>query len=349
MSAEVFVTCVGLSFLVLLIWAFRTLPTEGWQILASVPVTKMGSHRWKGLNITFYGVFVSLATVVAVSTLITLTSAILIPVGITILVTALTLIVGFSASKIVAVLVEKKRHTFTVSGASFAGILATPIILAAVNHFLDQGATRISAIPFVASMAIAYSIGEGLGRLACISFGCCYGKPLSDCHPYIQRLLGPGAFVFTGKLKKIAYEKGMDGQKVVPIQAMTSCLYVATGLVATLLFLKNEYCVSLILVTVITQLWRVFSETPRSDYRGPGYFTVYQLMSLVNIGFVVVIILALDGAPSPVANLEAGLRSLWDPTVILFLQFVGLASFFYTGTSMVTGATISFHVLNDRI
>ncbi len=349
MSAEVLVACVGLAFLVLLIWAFRALPTEGWQILASVPVTKMGSHRWKGLNITFYGVFVSLATVVAVSTLITLTSSILIPVGITILVTALTLIVGFSASKIVAVLVEKKRHTFTVSGASFAGILAIPPILAAVDHFLNRGASSISVIPFIASMAIAYAIGEGIGRLACISFGCCYGKPLSDCHPYIQRLLGASAFVFTGKLKKIAYEKGMDGQKVVPIQAMTSFLYVATGLVATLLFLKNEYCVSLILVAVITQSWRIISETLRCDYRGPGHFTVYQFMSLVNIGFVVVIILALDGGPSPVANLEAGLRSLWDPTVILFLQFVGLVSFFYTGRSMVTGATISFHVLNDRI
>ena len=138
MSAEVLVACVGLAFLVLLIWAFRTLPTEGWQILASVPVTKMGSHRWKGLNITFYGVFVSLATVVAVSTLITLTSAILIPVGITILVTALTLIVGFSASKIVAVLVEKKRHTFTVSGASFAGILAIPPILASSRPFSES-------------------------------------------------------------------------------------------------------------------------------------------------------------------------------------------------------------------
>jgi hypothetical protein len=349
MSEEVLVACVGLVFLFLLIWAFRTLPTEGWQILASVPVAKTGSHRWKGFNITFYGVFVSLATVMAVSTLITLTSAILIPVGITILVTALTLVVGFSASKIVAVLVEKKRHTFTVSGASFAGILAIPIILATVNHFLNRGASSISVIPFIASMVIAYAIGEGIGRLACISFGCCYGKPLSDCHPYIQRLLGASAFVFTGKLKKIAYEKGMDGQKVVPIQAMTSCLYVATGLVATLLFLKNEYCVSLILVTVVTQSWRVISETLRADYRGPGHFTAYQLMSLVNIGFVVVIILALDGEPLPVANLASGLRSLWDPTVILFLQSVGLASFLYTGRSMVTGATISFHVLNDRI
>ncbi|MFH0959701.1 MAG: prolipoprotein diacylglyceryl transferase family protein [Pseudomonadota bacterium] len=349
MTEEVFVISVGLTFLILFIWSFRTLPTEGWQILATVPVTKMGSDRWKGLNLTFYGVFISLATVLAVSFLIALTSAIMIPVRITLVIAALTLIVGFSASKIVALLVEKKRHTFTVAGASFGGLLATPIILASINHFLNRGAGSIAVIPFIASMAIAYAIGEGIGRLACISFGCCYGKPLSDVNPWIQRLLGRCPFVFAGKLKKIAYEKGMDGQKVVPVQAMTSCLYVATGLVATLLFLKNEYCFSLILVTVITQSWRVISETLRADYRGPGHFTAYQLVSLLIIGFVLTITIALRGEPLPVANLELGLRSLWDPTVILFLQFVGLASFFYTGRSMVTGSTISFHVLNDRI
>ncbi len=349
MSAEVFVSGVGLSFLVLLIWAFKTLPNEQWQILAAVPITKMRSLHWKGLNLTFYGVFVSLATVVAVSALITLTSSILIPVRVTILVTALTLVIGFSASKLVAALVEKKRHTFTVSGASFVGIVAIPGILATVNHLLDQGSARISAIPFIAAMAIAYSIGEGLGRLGCISFGCCYGKPISECHPYIQRLLSRVAFVFTGKLKKIAYEKGMDGQKVVPIQAITSCLYLTTGLVATLLFLKNQYSISLILVTVVTQLWRVISETLRSDYRGPGHFTVYQILSLVTIGLVLTMIFALDGAAAPVANAEAGLRSLWDPFVILFLEFIGLTSFIYTGRSMVTASTISFHVIKDRI
>lgn len=349
MSAEIFVAGAGFFFLILLIWSFRTLPEEKWQIMATVPVCKLGTRKWRGLNLTFYGAFISLATSVAVTTLIVLTSAISIPVEITLLVATLTMAIGFGAAKIVAALVEKKRHTFTVSGASFAGILATPMIFAAVSHFLCESTNKNLAIPFIAAMAISYSLGEGLGRLACISFGCCYGKRLSDCPGFVQRLFDRCAFVFNGELKKISYENRLDGQKVVPIQAMTSCVYVVTGLIATLLFLNNLYWVSLALVTAVTQVWRILSETLRADYRGPGNITVYQYMSLACVGFVLAIIVALEASPAPLANIDAGLSSLWDPSVILFIQFVGLASFVYTGRSMVTGSTISFHVVIDKI
>ena len=52
---------------------------------------------------------------------------------------------------------------------------------------------------------IAYAFGEGIGRLACISFGCCYGKPLSECNPLIERIFQRWNFAFQGKTKKIAY------------------------------------------------------------------------------------------------------------------------------------------------
>jgi hypothetical protein len=34
-------------------------------------------------------------------------------------------------------------------------------------------------VPALAAVMIAYTFGEALGRLACISFGCCYGVSIS--------------------------------------------------------------------------------------------------------------------------------------------------------------------------
>jgi hypothetical protein len=41
--------------------------------------------------------------------------------------------------------------------------------------------------PALAAMPVAYAYGEGLGRLACISFGCCYGKSLDQLSPRMRR------------------------------------------------------------------------------------------------------------------------------------------------------------------
>src|SRR4030095_6109039 len=95
---------------------------------------------------------------------------------------------------------------------------------------------------------IAYTFGEALGRLACISFGC-YGVSLSAAHPILQKLLGRRHFVFSGKMKKISYASGMEGMQVVPIQAMTSLIYMLTGLMASFLFLKGSFGVAFILTT----------------------------------------------------------------------------------------------------
>jgi hypothetical protein len=49
------------------------------------------------------------------------------------------------------------------------------------------------------------------------------------------------------------------------------------------------------------------------------------------------------------ADLTAGFAALWNPGVVLALQGVWLAIFFYTGRSSVTGATLSFHLHRERI
>lgn len=345
----IFVLSLGVAFILLFAWAFKALPQENWQILATVPLAKEGVQNWKGLNLTYYGIFIALATVTGVLILLVLTSAIHVPITLTFLLVGSILVIGLAASKAVALRVENKPYTFTIAGACFAGVFTVPVIVFILDHFIIAEPNHLPVIPILASFAIAYAIGEGIGRLACISFGCCYGKPLSECHPTVRRFFRKHGFVFTGKLKKIAYESGLDGKHVVPVQAVTALLYVTVGLVATLFFLKGHSSISLLLTIFVTQSWRVLSETLRADYRGTGNFTAYQIMALVSIAYVLLVVYLLGGAVAPDANLAAGLISLWDPTVILFLQCVGLVTFLYTGRSMVTAATISFRIVRDRI
>ncbi len=136
---------------------------------------------------------------------------------------------------------------------------------------------------------------------------------------------------------------------VVPIQAVTSVLYIAVSLAGIFLYLKSHYSAALVLVVVATQAWRALSETLRADYRGGGSITTYQIMALLAIGYVFLLTAMLGPAPFPTPDLKAGLASLWDPAVLILVQLAGFASFLYTGRSMVTGSSMSFHVVKDRI
>ncbi|MGC8659425.1 MAG: prolipoprotein diacylglyceryl transferase family protein [Desulfomonilaceae bacterium] len=349
MYNEIFVFALGTSFVLLFSWAFKTLPRENWQILATIPWTKDTRGNWQGLNITYYGFFIALATSVAVAILLILTSSIGVPISTTFLLAVFILLIGLITSKVIASLVENKPYTFTIAGACFSGVFIVPPTVWALDHLNPAGSFSVPPIPMMAALAIAYTFGEGLGRLACISFGCCYGKPLSHCRPNIARFLGKYVFVFTGKMKKIAYESGLDGQRVVPVQAMTALLHVAAGLVTICLFLKGHFTSALMIAMVSTQCWRVLSETLRADFRGHQKFTAYQMMALVSIPYVFLSASLLSGLASPTPDIKVGVGALWDPAAILFIEIAGLATFLWTGRSMVTASTISFRVMKDRI
>ena len=74
-------------------------------------------------------------------------------------------------------------------------------------------------------------------------------------------------------------------------------------------------------------------------------------MSIAAVIYALAVSLVLAGIPVAVAqpDILGGLRSVWRPALVLFLQALWLAVFFYAGRSMVTGSTLSFHVLRDRI
>jgi len=254
------------------------------------------------------------------------------------------------ASRWVARMVEKKRHTFTVGGASFMGILLTPWIIALFNGFLELfGNAPIPHLPTLAAVSIAYAFGEGIGRLACISFGCCYGQPLETSHPIWGKVFKTHHFVFSGKTKKIAYADGLDGRPVVPVQALTALLYVATGLVSMALFLTSSFGAAFLLSVGVTQVWRVLSEFLRADYRGERRISVYQIMAVLAVVYTFVVRWALPGVEVAEPSVVSGLQALWNPTILLLLQGLWVATFLYTGRSTVTGSTLSFHVKEDRV
>jgi hypothetical protein len=331
-------------------WGFKKLPGEKWQIVASVPYAKNESGQWRGINFTWYGLLTANAYLVAVGVMLVLMGSINVPpTGTAILATAL-LCCCVPASRLVARIVEKKTDTFTVGGAVFVGILIIPFLITLINQTAGKFmAFHIPVMAAYAAIAIAYSFGEGLGRLACISFGCCYGKPLSNSSALLKRLFSGRCFIYFGSTKKISYSGGLEGMEVIPVQAVTAVLYTVCGLFAAWLYLSSHHTAAFLLAAVTTQGWRTFSETLRADYRGEGRISAYQVMGMIGVVYGMVAAFFLAHESMNVPDFATGLKYLWNPALILFMQSIWMIIFLYTGRSTVTGARLSFHVHHDRV
>jgi hypothetical protein len=350
MTPEYFVAGLGVMLAVFLTWGFRVLPREKWQILCSVPTRKMGAHDWFGVNLTFYGLFNATSVVFSGALFVFLLASVNIPVSGIFIVLSAVLAVCVPASKVIARIVEKKPSTLSVGGASFLGFVVAPWLAAAVSAFHGKhvGFT-LPVLPTMAALAVSYAFGEGTGRLSCISFGCCYGKPLRHLSPVLQRVFGKYCFVFEGKTKKISYAAGLDGERVVPIQAFTAVTHCCLGLLGFLLFLKGSITAAFLITTAGTQLWRFASEFLRADFRGGGTLSAYQLMNLVVVIHTLLVCAVFPVPDMPTPSLKTGVQAIWNPAVLLFFQGLWLVIFFFTGRSRVTGATLSFHVMNGKI
>ena len=350
MASILFILALGIIFTAILVWGFRTLPGERWQILATIPFMKGTDGQWRGLNLTYYGLITATAYIISVTLLFVLLGAIQIPVALIFALVCLTLLVCVPASSLIARIVEKKRHTFSVAAAFFVGVLVIPAIIWGLNQTIGQGLhQQIAFIPALAAISVIYAIGEGLGRLACISFGCCYGKPLADCQPHVQKIFDRWAFTFLGNTKKIAYASGMEGIKVLPVQGLTAMLYVVTALAGTYLFLNKMYMATFVMTMLVTQLWRLYSETLRADYRGQGKISAYQVMAIISTIYAVAIGFFISEVPYPTPDLFNGLNLLWQPAMIIFLQAIWLTIFVYTGRSAVTESSVAISVCRDKI
>ena len=254
------------------------------------------------------------------------------------------------SSRWVAVIIEGKKHTFNVTGAVFVAALVCPLATLVCNLGLAHlGMKTMPTLPLLAAMAISYTLGEGVGRIACISFGCCYGKPVSETNGIRRRLFQHLNFVFEGHAKKISYEGQMSGVPVIPVQAITSALYVATAVAGVWLFMHGWYTTALVMTLAITQLWRVYSELLRADYRGNGRISPYQVMAFVTFLIGIVYASMYRGTFLDVPNLARGLHAVWAPEPLMALQLLGLVIFFYTGRNEVTESRMQIRVCTDKI
>lgn len=352
MNNHLSIAILALVLALLFRWCFTRLPRENWQFLAILPGPKDAQGHWQGVNLTYYGVFNATAYTLACAALLVLTaSAGLAPRQIAALAAAM-LAVCAPASRGIARWVEKKPFTFSIGGASFLGLLILPLLLGIANR-LAAGTGHPSLPPAVvlAAVSIAYTLGESVGRLACISFGCCYGKPIDALPPGLQRIFGRWHFVFFGGTKKIAYADHLAGVRVVPIQGLTAVFYALVGLTGILLYIHGAFRPAFLLTLSATQLWRFSSEFLRADHRGGGRISAYQIMALVSVAYGLILTVWLppsDTAPR-LPEILTGLHRLWHPGWLLGLQALWLASFLYTGRSRVTGARIDFHVESARI
>jgi hypothetical protein len=352
---ELFIFSLTVFLSVFLTWGFTHLTAERWQFMAAVPVKKMENDVWTGFNLTYYGFFSATAYVLATAVLCILLGSVSVSPKILLILAVCILGCCVPASRLIAGIVEKKKFTFSVQGASFVGLLIAPWVIVLVNRFAinpfmaGPSHHHPEVMVVLAAITASFALGEGIGRLSCISFGCCYGKPLNRMSPFFRKIFSHLYFVFHGKTKKIAYADGLDGSRIIPIQAITSIVLCVTGMAGIYLFLKGFFVTAFVGVVAATQIWRFLSEFIRADYRGGGKISAYQIMGFASIVYALAIAWLFPVTTHPGHDIMAGLKSIWNPAMILFFQGLWMATFFYTGRSRVTGATLSFNVLRENI
>jgi len=105
----------------------------------------------------------------------------------------------------------------------------------------------------------------------------------------------------------------------------------------------------LLISVAVTQVWRIYSETLRADYRGSGRFTAYPMLSLATIAICTAYAWWLHTPDTIVPNLRSGLACLWSPGAMVLVQAVGIISFLYAGRSEVTAGRVMIDLRQDRI
>jgi prolipoprotein diacylglyceryltransferase len=343
---ELFVLALAVVLAAGLAFGFRTLPRERWQVLATLPLRKESDGAWRGLNLTWYGLLSANAYAAALLAVFFLLGSIRVPHPVTATMMAILLAVVVPASRLVARVVEKKKHTFTVGGATFAGILAFPVAILATEWATG---TTVRVLPVAAATGVGYALGEGLGRLACLSFGCCYGKPVRACPPLLRRAFTRFHVVFDGPTKKASYASGYENRPLVPIQGITSIVLVTLALIGMELFLRESYGASMIVTLGGTQGWRALSELARADHRGGGRLSAYQWMAIAGAAGTSALALVLHPGATPAPDLGRAFRSLWDPLLLLGVQGLWFAVLAFMGRSDVTTAQVRFDIRRERV
>lgn len=335
---------LGLSLLVagIVLWGLVVLPRENMQMLAVLPRRRRADGSWEGLNLTWYGIMQALGVTLGLAVTVVLAGSLGVSQGFMGRYLLAILGVSLPAARLVAGVLEKRRGTFTVGGAVFVALLlALPI-----GWVLDTMLCTHDTPRLLSAVAIGYPLGEGIGRLACISFGCCYGKRISDLGPRLQSIFAPIAAVPRGRTRKASYAGGCDGEPLVATQAISAVALSLFALSGVGLFLTGFPRLGAAMALSLTHAFRFGVEFLRADNRGGGRISPYQWMSVASIPPVVAIfsIRNSTSASAELHHLTTGLDALGSPSVLAALLGTGLVVFLYLGRSRVTSADVRFSV-----
>ncbi len=332
-------------------WGGKLLPGARWQFLAAVPLRRRADGSWEAVTVTWYGILLAAAAVSAIALYLAMLAAAGVAIVAALVLMAVLLALCVPAASLVARWVERKPATLTIGGAAFVGSMVVPLLVLLLNQGnAGLRAGTLPMAPVLAACAVAFLFGEGLGRMACLSYGCCYGKPVSVYGGLLGRFFARTALVFQGSTKKISYAGGLEGTPIAPIQLVTMVVLSGAGLVSLLLFGAGRFVAAYLLATVSAGVWRMVSELFRSDYRGGGRLSAYQLMAAASVvyGGIVAWVLV-DGATPQTVPLLLGVLALWSPGIFLALAGVWLVLVLYTGVSRTTYAHVRFFLHQDRI
>jgi hypothetical protein len=347
MINAVFIATLAAFMTALLIWGCRTLPKERWQMIAAVPVSKERGGEWRGMNLTFYGFFSATGSVFGIGLGILLLASVRVSVTVAALLVAGMVVLCIPASRLVAAVVEKKSSTYTIAGAAFVAAMLLPPVFWVASLYLPRWGSPLCVLPAIATAAIAYAFAEALGRMACMSFGCCYGKPLRAASPGLAKLFRHFNTVFHGETKKAAYASGLEEEPLIPVQALTSIIFTISGLLGLLFFFAQSWRLAVLIPVVGTWGWRTIAENLRADHRGDSRISVYQVMSLIAMLYLSVFSYLLP-ASGPAPDLVLALSQTATLPLFLFLQGLWLLLFLFYGRSQVTASVVSFHVVAER-
>ena len=342
-----FIATLAALMAALFVWSFKTLPQERWQMIAAVPVTKHHDGEWRGMNLTFYGFFSATGCVFGIGFALLLLASIRVSMLVAVILVAGMLALCVPASRLVAAIVEKKSNTYTIAGAAFVAAILLPPVVWLGAKLLSGWSLTLYVVPTLAAAAIAYALAEAIGRLACMSFGCCYGMPLRDAPPPLAKLFRRFHTVFHGDTKKAAYASQLQDEPLIPVQALTSVVFTLAGLSGLVFFLAQYWRLAVLLPVIGTWGWRVMAENLRADHRGHTRISVYQVMSLIALAYLSAAAFLLP-AGGPVPDVLLGLSELAKLPMFLVLQTLWVLLFLFYGRSRVTASVLSFHVVTER-
>jgi prolipoprotein diacylglyceryltransferase len=340
----------GLLLAVVLGWAICVLPRPRWQFLAAVPLAETRQGSWVGLNLTAYGFWTATAVTSATAVWFVLVNASGVPSPGAASFALLLLASCLTTARLLARWIEGKPETFTIGGAAFVGLLLAPCAVWLLNR--APASWSVGPLPFwpvLGALAIAYTFGESLGRLACLSFGCCYGKPIAAFPARLQPLLTRWTIRFPSPTHKAAYRSGLRDVPLFPVQVVTAVVCAVAGLIGLSLYVTGAVRGAFLECILLSHSWRFLSEYLREDERGGGRLSWYQVMAALGAAFALLLALYPVGTLPAGIQLGAGLSAIWNPAMLLSFQVLWLSVFIYTGRSRVTSSLISWQVRSDRV